>query len=89
MFHMLDMRPGQPAYMAQLARAFEALRQALTCLQLDYQASWLAVRKPANVPYPLLDSIRQVSCRDSKEHGGVAHAASACMAFLWHTRQHS
>ncbi len=61
MFHMLDMRPGQPAYMEQLARAFEALRQAVTGLQLEYEASPLAVRKAASVPYPLLDSVRHIS----------------------------
>ncbi len=60
MFHMLDMRPGQPAYMEQLARAFEALRQAVTCLQLEYEASPLAIRNIANMPYPLLNSVRQV-----------------------------
>ena len=55
MFHMLDMRPGQPAYMEQLARAFEALRRALTSLQNDYEASQLAVRQPVFIPYPLQD----------------------------------
>ena len=59
MFHMLDMRPGQPAYMEQLARAFEALRKALSSLQHDYEASELAIRKPAFMPYPLQDA-RQV-----------------------------
>ena len=62
MFHMLDMRPGQSAYMDQLARAFEALRQALDSLEHDYQASSLAIREPANVPYPLLGPSRQVAC---------------------------
>lgn len=58
MFHMLDMRPGQPAYMAQLARAFEALRKALSSLQHDYEASELAIRQPAFMPYPLQDASR-------------------------------
>ena len=57
-FHMLDMRPGPSTYMDQLARTFEALRRALNSLEHDYQASPLAVRKPANVPYPLLDTSR-------------------------------
>ena len=58
MFHMLDMRPGQPAYMDQLARAFEALRQALDSLERQYQASSLAVHRPADLPYPLLVTSR-------------------------------
>lgn len=66
MFHMLDMRPGQSAYMKQLARAFEALRRALNSLERDYLASPLAIREPANVPYPLLDSVRQVVCSSSQ-----------------------
>ena len=61
MFHMLDMRPGQPAYMEQLARAFEALRKALTSLQDDYEASSQAVREFAFLPYSLQDpNARQV-----------------------------
>ena len=64
MFHMLDMQPGQPAYMIQLARAFDVLRKALTSLQEDYEASQLAVRKPAFIPYPLQD-VRQVACSSS------------------------
>ena len=64
MFHMLDMQPGQPAYMIQLARAFDVLRKALTSLQGDYEASQLAVRKPAFIPYPLQD-VRQVACNSS------------------------
>ena len=59
MFYMMDMRPGQPAYMEHLARAFEALRKALNSLQHDYEASQLAIRKPAFTPYPLQDA-RQV-----------------------------
>ena len=59
MFHVLDMRPGQPAYMEQLARAFEALRKALNSLQHDYKASELAIRQPVFMPYPLQDA-RQV-----------------------------
>ena len=59
MFHMLDLRP---AYMDQLARAFEALRKALNSLEHDYLASSLAIREPPNVPYPLLDPSRQVAC---------------------------
>ena len=35
MFHMLDIRPGQPKYMEQMARAFEALQKALTSLYHD------------------------------------------------------
>ena len=66
MFHMLDMRPGQPAYMEQLARAFEALRKALNSLQHAYEASQLAVRKPAFLPYPLQDA-RHVSHSNSPE----------------------
>ena len=66
MFHMLDMRPGQSAYMDQLARAFEALRRALNSLEHDYQASSLAILEPANVPYPLLDPSRQVVCSNVK-----------------------
>ena len=66
MFHMLDMRPGQSAYMDQLARAFEALRQALNSLERDYQASSLAIRKPPKVPYPLLDPLRQLVCSSSR-----------------------
>lgn len=55
MFHMLDMRPGQPTYKEQLARAFEALQKALTSLQHDYETSQLAVRQPTFIPYPLQD----------------------------------
>jgi len=64
MFHMLDMRPGQPTYMEQLARAFEALRKALTSLQRDYETSQLAVRQPAFIPYPLQD-VRLVTCSNN------------------------
>ena len=55
MFHMLNMRSGQPTYMEQLAHAFQALQKALTSLQHDYKTSQLAVRQPAFVPYPLQD----------------------------------
>ena len=87
MFHMLDMRPGQPTYMEQLARAFEALRKALTSLQHDYETSQLAIRQPTFIPYPLQD-VRLVSCSNSTAgninvYDNFAHATLACLAFCY------
>ena len=80
MFHMLDMRPGQPTYMEQLARAFEALRKALTSLQHDYETSQLAVRQPTFIPYPLQD-VRLVSCSNSTA-GTSMYTTTLCMQHL-------
>ena len=60
MFAMLDLRPGQRAYMEQMARAFEALKRGITRLGEDYAASPLGVRPAGFMPYPLTDSFRQV-----------------------------
>ena len=59
MFHMMDLRSGQPAYMEQVARAFEALRHGVNRLDVEYAASPLAVRPALSVPYPLTDPDRQ------------------------------
>ena len=86
MLHMLDMRPGQPAYMEQLARAFEALRKALNSLQHDYEASQLAIRKPAFIPYPLQHArqvpLQQQCCNNLNAHDGLPDAKIAFMALL-------
>ncbi len=61
MFHMLDLRQGQPAYMEQIARAFESLRHGVTRVHMEYEASPLAVRPvTCFVPHPLTDSARRV-----------------------------
>lgn len=57
-FPMLDLRPGQPAYMEQIARAFEALRHGVARLGKEYAASPLGVRPALFMPYPLTDSVR-------------------------------
>ena len=85
MFHMLDMRPGQPKYMEQLARAFEALRKALTSLQHDYETSQLAVRQPTFIPYPLQD-VRLVSCSNSAAGTSMYPTALRMQHLLaWHS----
>ncbi|KAK9919159.1 hypothetical protein WJX75_009796 [Coccomyxa subellipsoidea] len=57
-FPMLDLRPGQPAYMEQIARAFEALRHGVARLGKEYAASPLGVRPALFMLYPLTDSVR-------------------------------
>ena len=81
MFHMLDMRPGQPTYMEQLARAFEALRKALTRLQRDYEASQLTLRQPTFIPYPLQD-VRLASCSNSTAGNQCIQQLCACNTCL-------
>ena len=79
MFHILDMRPGQPAYMEQLAWAFEALRKALTSRNRT-ETLQLAVRQPAFIPYPLQDA-RLVSCSNSTV-GTSMYTTGLCHATL-------
>ena len=55
----MDLRSGQPAYMEQVARAFEALRHGVNRLDVEYAASPLAVRPAHSLPYPLTDPDRQ------------------------------
>lgn len=73
--------------MEQLARAFEALRKALTSLQHDYETSQLAICQPTFIPYPLQD-VRLVSCSNSTArninvYDNFAHATLACLAFCY------
>ena len=66
--------------MEQLARAFEALRKALKSLQHDYEASQLAIRKPAFMPYPLQDA-RQVPHSSSTATTSMHMVPDATVAF--------
>ena len=63
--------------MEQVARAFEALRQGVTCLGMEYAASPLGVRPAFFVPYPLKDSDRQ-----AQEYATLCSHRS--MAFIWY-----
>lgn len=85
MFHMLDLRQGQPAYMEQIARAFEALRHGVTRLGMEYAASPLGVRNALFVPHPLADSSRQVQEYASTQHGTFCmHMSLAfCAVLRW------
>ena len=67
MFHMLDMRPGQSAYMDQLARAFEASRHlfssVLICtglhsLLMTLQSEGACTTKEQSLTLPLMVSHR-------------------------------
>ena len=80
MFAMLDLRPGQRAYMEQMARAFEALKRGITRLGEDYAASPLGVRPAGFTPHPLTDSSRQV------QNGASMHSMPGCVcAAHWHS----
>ena len=61
MFHMLDLRSGQKAYVEQVARSLEACRRGLNGLMQEYAMTSATNESQTFVPYPLLDTTRLVT----------------------------